>query len=138
MNVKLNFIGTFLQKFPFSSLFIAFIWVICLIPIPETPLSHVAFADKYTHVLLYAFLSLLLWGEQLFRSPRFSIGHFVLRTTPALVLMGGIIELAQRYCTMGNRSGEWLDFAANSLGVTVGTLIGIGVAWCLSNARKGW
>ena len=43
----------------------------------------------------------------------------------APLLMGGLIELAQAYCTGGRRSGEWLDFLANSLGVVLGTLVGL-------------
>ena len=38
--------------------------------------------------------------------------------------MGGVIELVQAYCTT-NRSGEWLDFLADSLGVGLGALIGL-------------
>jgi hypothetical protein len=43
--------------------------------------------------------------------------------------MGGLVELAQAYCTGGRRSGEWLDFLANSLGVCLGVLIGLFLCW---------
>ena len=39
------------------------------------------------------------------------------------IMMSGIIELLQAYCTT-NRSGEWLDFAANSLGVILAFMAG--------------
>ncbi|MBR1621842.1 MAG: antibiotic resistance protein VanZ, partial [Prevotella sp.] len=42
----------------------------------------------------------------------------------APVLMSGLIELLRAYCTGGRRSGEWLDFAANSIGVTLALFIG--------------
>lgn len=47
----------------------------------------------------------------------------------APALMSGIIELAQAYCTGGCRSGDWLDFAANSLGCSLALLIFGTVAW---------
>jgi len=43
----------------------------------------------------------------------------------APVAMGGMVELAQAYCTAGHRSGDWLDFLANSLGVVLGTFLGL-------------
>ena len=43
----------------------------------------------------------------------------------APVLMSGLIELLQAYCTGGRRSGDWLAFAANALGVTLAAVIGI-------------
>jgi hypothetical protein len=39
--------------------------------------------------------------------------------------MSGLLELLQAYCTGDHRSGDWLDFAANSLGVILGTAIGL-------------
>lgn len=42
----------------------------------------------------------------------------------APILMSGLIEILQEYCTGGRRSGDWLDFAANSIGATLGALAG--------------
>lgn len=41
--------------------------------------------------------------------------------------MSGVIEILQEYCTGGRRSGDWLDFAANSIGATVGAVAGVGM-----------
>lgn len=41
---------------------------------------------------------------------------------PFFILWGGAIELLQPYV---NRNGEWLDFAANSLGVVFGVCVGM-------------
>jgi hypothetical protein len=38
--------------------------------------------------------------------------------------MSGLLELLQAYCTGGHRNGDWLDFAANSIGVLLGNLLG--------------
>lgn len=40
------------------------------------------------------------------------------------MLMSGIIELLQAYCTEGRRSGDWADFLANTLGCAVAALAG--------------
>lgn len=37
----------------------------------------------------------------------------------------GAIELLQEHCTDGRRSGDWLDLAANAVGVTLAALFGI-------------
>ena len=43
----------------------------------------------------------------------------------APILMSGVIEILQEYCTGGRRSGDWLDFAANTIGVTLGAIAGL-------------
>lgn len=47
-------------------------------------------------------------------------------TCPALyigpVAMSGLIELAQAYCTT-DRSGDWLDLAANAIGALAGIVL---------------
>ena len=46
----------------------------------------------------------------------------------AIVALGGLMELLQAYCTT-TRSGEWLDFWSDSVGVLLGTLIGL-ILYC--------
>lgn len=43
----------------------------------------------------------------------------------APIIMSGIIELLQEYCTDGRRSGDWMDLAANATGVTLAMAVGI-------------
>ena len=105
-----------IRKYPFTLALVAVIWVLCLMPIPENPLSHVSMIDKWTHLVMYGTLCLVLWCEFTHHGTgrALSIGRWLpLWLLP--VVMSGIIELVQRYCTGGMRSGEWLDFAANSL-----------------------
>lgn len=127
------------------------IWVLCLIPIPETPLSHVSLIDKWTHLVMYAGLSLVIMAEM----NKKKVIHFFIKTTDkrtkaittkkvmalaAVVmpmLMGGAIELVQAYCTGGRRSGEWLDFVADSLGVVIGAAIGMLVAAFRATRQRG-
>lgn len=114
-----------IRKYPFTLVLVAIIWVLCLIPIPENPLSHVSMIDKWTHLVMYGTLCLVLWCEFTHHATgrALSTGRWLpLWLLP--VVMSGIIELVQRYCTGGMRSGEWLDFAANSLGSTLVQPIG--------------
>lgn len=108
------------RKYPFSLALVGVIWVICLIPIPESPLSHVRFIDKWTHLVMYATLCLVVWWE----ASRQRTSRVLLLTWLLPVLMGGLVELAQRYCTGGVRSGDWLDFLANATGATLAQPIG--------------
>ena len=115
---------------------ILLIWIVCLIPIPETPLNNVKFIDKWTHITMYGVLCIIIWVEythqhHVVEKAKLLIGGILLPT-----LMGGLIEIVQAYCTGGRRRGEWLDFAADSIGVLVGLIIGILLVTILSKHRK--
>ena len=43
----------------------------------------------------------------------------------APIIMSGILELLQEYCTGGHRNGDWLDLAANATGVTLAAILGL-------------
>jgi VanZ family protein len=78
--------------------------------------------DKVTHVLAFAFLAVWFAGQYRPRSYwRIALG---------LLAFGVFIEVCQRL--VGYRSAEWLDVAADILGIIVGLLIaaaGLG-GWC--------
>lgn len=94
-----------------------FILLLCLMPVPETPLSDVSFADKYTHILMFGGYAWCLWAES---------GAASRRERPALAtyalavlwptLFGGIVEVLQAALT-DVRCGDILDFAADAVGV---------------------
>ena len=117
----MNYGRHIIMAYPFATCIILVIWVICLMPIPETPLSHLTLFDKWMHITMYAVLCVVVWAEYLRRHRELN----KMRLFLAPLLMGGLIELAQATCTGGNRSGDWLDFAANSIGVVLGNLIGM-------------
>lgn len=115
-----------IARYPLSAALIVAIWVMCLTPwIPETPLNDVSLIDKWTHLVMYGTLTAVIWWEYLRQHPQPESRRLLLLAFLAPVAMGGIVELAQAYCTAGHRSGDWLDFLANSLGVVLGTLIGL-------------
>ena len=138
------------RKYPVSITYIVVIWVLCFMDVPETPLSNVSLIDKWVHIAMYLGTCLTIWLEyfrnhrELFppkamhivrkdEQPRWV--HILTWTWLAPVVMSGIIELGQAYCTGGRRSGEWLDFLANSIGCTLAAVIGIVCFWVI-RARK--
>lgn len=61
------FVAKKIKNYPLSSLLIVAIWVVCLIPIPETPLSDVNLIDKWTHFVMYGSLTSVIWFEYIRR-----------------------------------------------------------------------
>ena len=81
--------------------------------------------DKIVHICMYLGMSGMLWLEflrahQKGDSPLWHawVGAFV-----CPVLFSGMVELLQEYCTT-YRGGDWLDFAANTTGALIASLIG--------------
>ncbi len=118
----------YLRKQPLSILLIVAIWVVCMIPIPETPLDNIAFMDKWTHFIMYSTIVIVISAEYGRRSKQIQWPHYLTGAVLLPVIMGGLVELAQAYLTNGVRSGDWLDFLANSIGVLIGCIVGIPLA----------
>ena len=114
-----------LTKHPFSCIIVIGTWILCFMTIPETPLSSVRFIDKWTHSLIYLVLGLSISLEYLRKTKRPSPKFIIVWVWLIPIIMGGLIEILQSYCTNGNRSGEWLDFFADAIGSTIAVLIGI-------------
>lgn len=125
-----------ITKYPLSILLICAIWIVCLIPIPETPLDDVPMIDKWTHFVMYGSLCTTIFGEYAYRNK--TINKKRLATFGILwpCIMGGLIELAQAYLTGGNRSGDIMDWIANCIGVAIGTAIGSLLVYLHAKARK--
>lgn len=114
------------KRYPLSLLCIILVWFLSLMPFfPETPLNKVAFIDKWTHFVMYGGTCSVIWWEYLGQHARRDGRRLFLFAWLAPTLMGGLLELLQAYCTGGHRNGDWLDFLANTVGVTLGTVIGL-------------
>ncbi|MBO4851337.1 MAG: VanZ family protein [Prevotella sp.] len=111
--------------YPLSSFLIVVIWFLCFCTPPHTRLNHVAFIDKWTHIAMYLLTCCTIWEEYLHRHRSVAWCKAVLLAWAAPVVMSGLIEVLQATCTGGRRSGEWLDFAANTTGATLALVIGI-------------
>ena len=114
-----------LLSYPFSALCILTIWILCFCTPPHTPLDKVPLMDKWTHIAMYGGTCLIMWIETLrSRLPHPSLKQMFIYIWLCPVLMSGLIEILQANCTGGRRSGDWLDFLANSIGATLGFCIG--------------
>lgn len=118
------------RKYPFSACMIAVIWFLSLMPyFPETPLDDVVLIDKWVHILMYGLTFTTVWIEYTFKHRKADYEKLFFWAWLAPVAMSGTIELLQEYCTFGCRSGEWLDLAANTLGITAAAIIGIPILY---------
>ena len=98
------------------------IWYLSLFTPPETRLDNVRFIDKWVHILMYGTLSVVLWVEVLRMKNVTCSRYEYLGIFFFPIIMGGLVELVQAYCTT-NRTGDWLDFLANTVGAVIGSLI---------------
>ena len=114
----------YICNYPFSLLVITAILFLSLFNPPETRLDDVTFIDKIAHVCMYGGLELIIWVEYLRRHADLNKVKFILLGIAAPIALGGIMELAQMLLTV-NRSGEWADFIADTLGVLAGAAAGL-------------
>ena len=112
----------YIKKYPVSLLIILTVIYLSFFKPPTTDLSYI---DKIVHICMYLGMSGMLWLEflrahQKGDSPLWHawVGAFV-----CPVLFSGMVELLQEYCTT-YRGGDWLDFAANTAGALIASLIG--------------
>ncbi len=124
----MTYIKQKIRQYPLTVICICIIWVLCFCTMPKTPLDNVRFIDKWVHIAMYAGTCGVMWTEYLRRHKKANIRHLLVFAWFLPVVMSGVIELLQAYCTEGRRSGDWLDFAANSTGATMTFIIGILVA----------
>ncbi len=118
-----------LRCYPLTLVCLALIWFLCLFGhMPKTPMDDVPFIDKWTHLVMYGGTTSVMWWEYLRCHSRLEFWKLFLFAFLGLILMSGCIELLQANCTT-TRSGDWLDFVANSLGVVLGTLVGLAIRW---------
>ena len=112
-------------KYPFSSVLLMVIWYLSFFTPPKTELDDVAFIDKWVHIIMYGGTCTVLWMEYAHRHKGTADRRkLFLWAWLAPIVMSGCIELLQEYCTGGRRSGDWLDLAANAIGVTLAAGIG--------------
>ena len=132
----MRFISQIVKKYPFSVVCIAMIWVLSLVPFfPETPLNGVKFIDKWVHILMYGGAFTVLWIEYIWQHRTADYEKLFFWAWLMPVAMGGFLELLQEYCTAGHRNGDWLDFAANTTGVTVAGVIGLAI-WLIKKRGR--
>lgn len=129
-----------LRHYPLTWLVVVAIHVLCLFPVPETPLNGIAFIDKWTHLVMFGGLSLTFiyeymchhgmqgfWGHgklqridlKALRRESFNMHHLRLGALWFPIFLGGWMEVLQATCTGGTRSGDIIDWVADTLGVVI-------------------
>lgn len=109
----------FLFRYRLSLTFTLLLLVLSLLPIPETPLERIHWADKYTHFLMYGSYALALWSETTSKGSRRLLSCLLWP-----IVWGGVLEIAQSTLTT-TRSGDWIDLVANAIGVLLALPLGL-------------
>ena len=121
-----------LRNYPLTIICVLAVWYLSLFKPPSVSmLDGVDGVDKVVHVLMYAGLCSLLWLEWFRRNHRRGAWRrLVVFAVGAPILMSGLLECLQEYCTT-TRAGECADLVANS----IGTLMAAGGAWMYEHLR---
>ena len=115
----------FVRNYPISCVLFAVIWYLSLFfKAPETPLDNVLLIDKWVHLVMYGGTCGVLWIEYIRQHERPDYKKLFFWAWVAPILMSGVIELLQEFCTE-TRNGDWIDLTANAIGVTLGTVFGL-------------
>ena len=122
---SLYMLHKYLRRYPLALLVTVVIVLLSLLPIPEMKrMEGIPLIDKWTHMLMYGVLTLVIWLEYRRSHQRWTTWKLLFFAFLAPIALGGALELVQAYLTTC-RSGEWLDFAANSIGVCLGSALGL-------------
>lgn len=115
----------YIKRYPFSLLIILTVIYLSFFRPPSLTFPTFPHLDKVVHFCMYGGLSGMLWLEFLLNHRSSGRSNFVHAWVGAVICpiaLSGAIEIAQEYLT-SYRGGEWMDFLANTSGVTVATLI---------------
>ena len=127
----------FVLTYPVSLCCIALVFCASLVHLPKgTEVPAFPYWDKVVHVVMYFALSGMLWVEFLRSSKKRQapLWHAWVGASLCPVLLGGLLELLQGWCTQA-RNASWLDFGANVLGVMLASIAGWYV-YCFWFAKK--
>lgn len=110
-------------NYKFSLLIVGVILYLSFFTPPKTELDTVTNIDKLAHICMYGGLCSVLWIEYLRTHTAIDRLRTLVGAVVLPILLSGVIELLQEYATT-NRSGDWADMIANSLGALSAALLG--------------
>ena len=113
----------YLKKYPLTLLIISAICYLSFFKPPQTDMEQISGIDKLVHLCMYGGVCTILWIEYLRTHQSINKKKILIGAIILPIALSGIIELLQSYLTE-HRGGDWLDFAANSIGVLLSTLSG--------------
>ena len=114
----------YIKKYPVSLVIILAVIYLSFFKPPTTDLGTIPNLDKVVHICMYFGMSGMLWLEFLRaqRRDRTPMWHAWVGAFVCPVLFSGAVELLQAFCTT-YRGGDWLDFAANTTGAVLASLV---------------
>ena len=120
-----------LKKYWISTLIIIVILFLCFINPAEIPVDvPMTNFDKLAHFLMFMGLSgAIFFDNSYYLKKRVSVNLIFGVSFFFPIVFSGVIEIAQEYLTL-TRTGDWMDFLFNVIGVSVGYLV------CLVINRK--
>ena len=115
----------YIKKYPVSLFIILTVIYLSFFKPPSTEISKIPNIDKVVHMCMYFGMSGMLWLEFLraHRRDNAPLWHAWAGAFVCPVLFSGMVELLQEYCTT-YRGGDWLDFAANTTGAVLASMVG--------------
>lgn len=105
----------YIKHYPISLIVIGIICYLSFFTPPQTDLNEIPNLDKLVHFCMYFGLCSVIWIEYLWHHSSVNRKQLLSGAVLFPILMSGLIEILQEYCT-DTRSGDWLDFIANSIG----------------------
>ena len=111
----------YIKKYPVSLVIILAVIYLSFFKPPTTDLGTIPNLDKVVHICMYFGMSGMLWLEFLraHRRDRTPMWHAWVGAFVCPVLFSGAVELLQAFCT----TYRWLDFAANTTGAVLASLV---------------
>jgi VanZ family protein len=116
----------YFKDYPFSIIIVLIVIYLSVTQPPKIGILLFKNADKFIHFCMYGGISGVFWLEYLFKHRKKKLNYFKAFIGGVLtpILLGGAIELFQRYFTRF-RSGDWFDMSANISGVVIATVIAL-------------
>lgn len=131
-------LGQYVRRYPFSVTLIIVVWYLSFFTPPKIEaLENVSLIDKWTHIVMYGGTCGVIWIEYIRHHVRLDGQRLFLLAWLAPVAMSGLIEILQENCTGGRRSGDWMDFAANIVGVSLAALFGVILSKTYPTSKRG-
>lgn len=115
---------TWHKYYPLSIFIIIIVcWLSLFNPAEYEVLNEIHIWDLLAHCIMYFGVAIVFWYEYLLNNRKLKLSDIVIFLILGPALLGGLLELVQEHLTTA-RSGEWVDFYADLIGVVIGAAVG--------------
>lgn len=113
---------TFIRHYLLSIAIILVIVYLSFFTPPKNEVPTLPNLDKVVHFCMYGGLTTILWIQYFWYHKGIKWSHLLIGGIICPIIMSGLIEIGQSTLTE-TRSGDWLDFVANTAGVCTATFL---------------